>query len=81
MTKAELEILRKIREANDMGAVKGLGVQPTDPDFSSKEHRFIKRLYDAGEILWSGYTYKLGAGWILKGRNPLNPVENIVSHV
>lgn len=80
MTKSEAEILRRVREANDSGALKGLGTNPTESTFCSREFRFIKHLYDSGQILWVDYTVGLGAGWILKGRNPLNPVENIVSH-
>jgi hypothetical protein len=79
MTNAEVEILRRVREANNLGGLKGLSTNPQDPKFSDKEHRFVKRLYDVGEILWVDYAPKLGSGWILKGRNPLNPVENIVS--
>ena len=80
MTKSEAEVIRKVREANDAGGLKGLGTTPTAPTFYLQEYRFVRRLYESGEILWVDYTDRLGAGWILKGRNPLNPVENIVSH-
>ena len=79
MTRSEATILRRVQEVNDRGGLKGLLTDPKDTNFSDYEHRFVKRLYDAGEILWVDYNPKLGAGWILKGRNPLDPVENIVS--
>jgi hypothetical protein len=79
MTKAETTILRRVQEVNDRGGLKGLCTDPHASNFTAHEHRFVKRLYEAGEILWVDYNPKLGAGWILKGRNPLNPIENIVS--
>jgi hypothetical protein len=79
MTKYETGTLILVRKINDLGGLMNLGTNPTDSTFHSKECRFVKSLYEAGEIFWVGHTDRLGSGWILKGRNPLNPVENITS--
>ncbi len=70
VTKTEQAIIEKVRHANTLGALAGLGVSPDElnaPSFTSsaiKDFRFVKRLYDAGKLCWQPYC-KLGAGWIL----------------
>ncbi len=71
VTKSEQRILDKVRHCNELGALAGLYVSPEqfqEPSMASSAHkdfRFVKRLYDAGKIVWHPYHTKLGAGWAL----------------
>jgi hypothetical protein len=73
MTKSELKILERVRRRNDAGALCGLGVSPGDECLDHRSWRFEKRLIDGGHIHWVPFTPKLGAGWILAGRDSTNP--------
>lgn len=65
LTKSELEILDTVKTANRQGALAGLGTTPKEDSFQSKRYRFVKRLFDAGSIVYVEYTGKYGAGWAL----------------
>ena len=65
MTKTEQTILDKVGHINKAGALCGLGVSPQDPKYNNREFRFVKRLADAGKIVWVPYNAKHGAGWAL----------------
>ncbi len=64
MTKSEENILALVRKCNEFGALAGLSVSPGELAFTKKEFRFVKRLYDAEQILWLE-TKVHGAGWLL----------------
>lgn len=76
MTKTEQSILARVRDVNDRGALRGLGVSPHDAHYVSPQWRFVRRLCEAGQIRYVDWTPKLGAGWLLAGRNPLDPKED-----
>jgi hypothetical protein len=64
LTKTEEAVLAKVRDANSRGALLGLGTSPTAANYSTKEKRFVKRLADAGILVWV-WTREHGAGWAL----------------
>jgi hypothetical protein len=70
MTKSEARIIEKVRSANAHRALAGLGTSPTSDNFNNKEHRFVKRLYEAKLIIWVPYHSDLGSGWALPGVDP-----------
>lgn len=59
MTKAEETILARVRAINEAGKLAWLGTSPNDPNFAFPDARFIKRLYEAGLLVW----YPYGPGW------------------
>ncbi len=65
-TKAEQKILDNVEFANSRGALAGHGTDPEDPKYTDRANRFIKRLADAGLIVWMPYSDKFGAGWAMK---------------
>ena len=77
MTKSEQKILDKVRYCNEQGALAGLYTSPeefqtpegsplpTGRSSAHKDFRFVKRLYEAGKIVWNPHHPKLGAGWTL----------------
>lgn len=67
MTKTESTILNRVSGINSQGGLAGLGTSPEDSDFGSKQHRFVKRLYESGALVWVGYTKDLGSGWAVAG--------------
>lgn len=73
MTKSEQKILTRVAGINDKGALAGLGTKPTSSDYQLPAHRFVKRLADAGKIMWVEWTPELGAGWAIADRDPKNP--------
>lgn len=73
LTKSEQKILDHVRYCNAVGALAGLAVSPSDPKFTTKEFRFVRRLFLAGLIKWCDYTSVLGAGWALSAWNPPAP--------
>jgi hypothetical protein len=75
MTKTEQGILERVRQTNDLGALRGLAVCPSDSWIDAPQFRFVKRLMVAGEIAWVSSAL-LGSGWVLKGRNPNKPQES-----
>lgn len=67
LTSTEQKILDRVRYHSERGALCGLGVQPGDPHYQSREFRFVKRLADSGAIVWVAWTPRLGAGWAISG--------------
>lgn len=65
MTKTEENILVRVRDINGRGALAGLGTSPTNTEYKNPEFRFVKRLADAGLIVWVPWTSKYGAGWAI----------------
>jgi len=73
MTKYEQVILAKVRRANEEGWLAGLPTHASavSPDALRStcygRFRFVKRLYEAGAILWLDYTKTggFGRGWVL----------------
>ena len=63
MTKTETEIVENVKRVNEQGCLCRLGVDPYEPAFIHRVNRFVKRLYDSGEIVWVTWTNKHGAGW------------------
>jgi hypothetical protein len=65
MTKSEEKILDGIRRAHAINGLRGLGTSPADANWNDNEHRFVRRLYEAGKIVWVPYSSQHGAGWAL----------------
>lgn len=65
MTQAKTKIIATVTKANSVGALSGLRVMPSDANYSGREFRFVKRLADAGAIVWVEWTKKFGAGWAM----------------
>ena len=63
-TKKEDAILARVGDVNSRMTLCGLA-EPAKPDFHSKENRFVKRLAEAGLIVFVEYTPKYGSGWAL----------------
>lgn len=62
-TKTEEALLARVAMNNRVGALSGLATSPKDASWSDAKHRFIRRLYEAGLLLWVPWTAALGAGW------------------
>lgn len=56
MTKTEAKIVELVRQANELGALAGLG---------PANDKFVLRLQEKGAIVYV-QTAKLGSGWVLK---------------
>lgn len=76
-TKTEQGILDRVQSVNDRGSLAGLSVAPDEPQYSLPAFRFVKRLADAGLIVWIEWGPVLGAGWLLAGRDPKMPTQPI----
>lgn len=65
-TKAEADILAKVRAANQAGALCGLSTAPGEANFGDQKFRFLRRLNDLGELAWMPFSRRFGAGWALR---------------
>lgn len=65
LTKAETEILERVKLCNDRNALAGLGASPDSKDILDRKYRFVKRLWASGAIVWVAYSSEYGAGWAL----------------
>ena len=68
MTKTEEKILSCVKDANKFGYLAGLVASPNDPSYHTRQYRFVKRLHEAGKIVWVDWTPKMGSGWALPGK-------------
>ena len=77
VTKAEGDILTKVRGTNAQGALAGLGVDPFDPSFRLRKNRFIARLYEEGRLAWVPWSRPLGAGWMCPNYYAISPAKRL----
>ncbi len=66
LTKTEQNILGTIGFTNGRFALAAVGTNPNSANYYDRANRFIKRLADAGLIVWMPYSDKFGAGWALR---------------
>lgn len=66
MTKAEAQTLARIRAHNDEGRLAWLGTSPDDPNFAFPDSRWLKRLFEAGLVVWFPHTPEYGSGWAIR---------------
>lgn len=76
-TKTEQGILDRVQSVNDRGSLAGLDTSPDESKYNLHAFRFVKRLADAGLIVWIEWGPVLGAGWLLAGRDPKMPTQPI----